>query len=274
MDLTLHVATLPTPGSTLLATSAAPAPGGKGANQAVAAARAGAEVQFVGAIGTDGAAPILRAHLRDNGVGLDGLAEIEGPSGVATILVEDSGENCIVVAPGANQDFQLDEDEHRELICSHDVVLCQLEIPVSVALTAARWVAEAGKQFLLNASPVPKRTADLAELAFRSNLVIVNESESQKWLYPSRHLVTTLGANGSRYRSPQGEKDVPAYPVHPLDTTGAGDVFAGVLAACWPQGAEEALRRANVAGALATLVAGAGNCAPTKARIDLSLKGS
>lgn len=77
-----------------------PAPGGKGANQAVAAARAGASVQFIGAVGSDGAAPMLRSHLADNNVGLDGLVEVDGPSGMATITVEDSGENCIVVAPG------------------------------------------------------------------------------------------------------------------------------------------------------------------------------
>lgn len=114
----------------MLATSAMPAPGGKGANQAVAAARAGASVQFIGAVGSDGAAPMLRSHLADNNVGLDGLVEVDGPSGMATITVEDSGENCIVVAPGANTTFTLDEKVHKDIICSHDVLLCQLEIPV------------------------------------------------------------------------------------------------------------------------------------------------
>jgi len=274
MDLTLRVEELPAPGATVLATSALPAPGGKGANQAVAAARAGASVQFIGAVGSDGAAPMLRSHLADNNIGLDGLVEVDGPSGMATITVEDSGENCIVVAPGANSDFTLDEKLHKDIICSHDVLLCQLEIPVEVALTAARWAAEAGKQFVLNASPVPERSPDLAELAFRASVVVVNQTEAASWLYPSRHLVTTLGDEGSRYRSPQGELTVPSYPVRPLDTTGAGDVFAGVLAAWWPLGAETALRHANVAGALATLRSGAGNCAPSAARIELSLKGS
>ena len=244
MDLTLRVEELPAPGATVLATSALPAPGGKGANQAVAAARAGASVQFIGAVGSDGAAPMLRSHLADNNIGLDGLVEVDGPSGMAAITVEDSGENSIVVAPGANSAFTLDEKLHKDIICSHDVLLCQLEIPVQVALTAARWAAEAGKQFVLNASPAPVRSPDLAELAFRASVVVVNETEAGLTLgLPApatpteaigvaralrgmgpRHVVVTLGAQGAAWASGTEVGHCPAVNLgEAVDTTGAGD---------------------------------------------------
>ncbi|MCV6973381.1 hypothetical protein H7J11_02650 [Mycobacterium bourgelatii] len=125
LDLRFEVAVLPRPGETVLASSMSHAPGGKGANQAVAAARAGAHVQFVGAFGDDAAADELRAHLLANGVGLDGISTVSGPSGRAMIVVDAHGENTIVVAAGANAQLEVAPAAAAEC----DVLLTQLEIP-------------------------------------------------------------------------------------------------------------------------------------------------
>jgi len=266
-DLTFSVDALPGPGETILASSMASAPGGKGANQAVAAARAGAGVQFVGAVGSDPGADALVAHLRDNGVGLDGLVRLPGPSGTAAILVDANAENMIVVAPGANAHLTLDSADLRGVVADCDVVLLQLEIPIATAVVAARTAASAGATVVVNASPASD-APELAELAASTDVVVVNESESAQWRNPVPHLVITRGADGARYVGDDGEFEVAAPAVEAIDTTGAGDVFAGVLAAAWPADRRHALRRACAAAALATLVPGAGDCAPLDEAID------
>src|SRR3954471_9238329 len=125
-DLTFTVDALPRPARTVLASSRASAPGGKGGNQAVAAARAGATVVLVAALGTDAAAEQLRAHLRANDVGLDGGVSLPGPSGSAAIIVDAAAENTIVVAPGANADLTVDHSDIRAALADSDVVLMQL----------------------------------------------------------------------------------------------------------------------------------------------------
>ncbi|MGE0220017.1 ribokinase [Mycolicibacterium sp.] len=274
-DLTFTVEELPRPGQTVLASELATSPGGKGGNQAVAAARAGAAVQLVAALGTDPAAAGLRAHLRTNGVGLDGVVEVPGPSGSAAIIVDAGAENCIVVAPGANAHLSLSSPAVRSVIAGSDVLLMQLEIPVETATVAARVGREAGATVILNASPV---TGGIAELAGLVDVVVVNETEAEDWLRDGEaavpHLVITRGASGARYLGDGVRLDVPAPAVEPVDTTGAGDAFAGALAAAWPQGREVALRRACAAGALATLVHGAGDCAPYSEAIEDVLEAS
>ncbi len=279
MDSTLDVDSLPRPGETVLASSLTYTPGGKGGNQAVAAARAGAQVQFVGAVGDDPAGEQLRAHLRANGVGLDGTVGLSGPSGTAIIVVDSGGENTIVVAPGANGQLTLTAAHVREIIASCDVLLTQLEIPVAAAVAAAREARAAAAVVVVNASPAGRDPSSLAELAAIADLVIANEAEAAEWPWRPTHLVVTLGARGARYRGADGEIEVSAPAVIPVDTTGAGDVFAGVLAANWPHNPGSpgerltALRRACAAGALATLVPGAGDCAPDDDAIDAALQG-
>jgi ribokinase len=270
-DLTFSVDALPRPGQTMLASSLSQSPGGKGGNQAVAAARAGAHVQFVGALGTDPAADALLAHLRANRVAVDGLTKVPGPSGTAGIVVDARGENMIVVAPGANAHLALNSAGVREVVADCDVLLLQLEIPVSTALAAARIARSAGATVIVNASPASSDSPALADLAGETDVVVVNESEAAEWRWPVPHLVITRGANGARYIGDGREFDMPAPPVEPIDTTGAGDVFAGVLAAAWPGDREHALRRACAAGALATLVLGAGDCAPLDEAIEDAL---
>ncbi|HTY33923.1 PfkB family carbohydrate kinase [Mycobacterium sp.] len=281
MDLTFGVDALPRPGETVLGSSLCSAPGGKGGNQAVAAARAGARVQFVGALGDDAAAARLRAHLKANGVGLDGTVTVPGPSGTAVIVVDADAENTIVVAPGANGRLTLAAGA-REVVADCDVLLTQLEIPVPTAVAAAHEARSAGAAVIVNASPAGRGHRRLAELAAAADVVIANEAEAEQWPWRPTHLVVTLGARGARYTGADGEFAVPAPAVKAVDTTGAGDVFAGVLAANWPRGpganpaarAERlaALRRACAAGALATRVPGAGDCAPGAEAIDAALR--
>jgi ribokinase len=273
MDLTFDVNALPRPGETVLASSLTYAPGGKGGNQAVAAARAGASVQFVGALGDDPAAEQLRAHLSVNGVGLDGTIAIPGPSGTAIIVVDAGAENTIVVAPGANGRLTL-AAAARSVVAGGEVLLTQLEIPVPTAVAAARAARSAGAVVMVNASPAGQDQSSLAELASVADVVIANEAEADEWPWRPTHLVTTLGARGASCVSAGDEFWVPAPAVKAVDTTGAGDVFAGVLAASWPRdpGARterlRALQRACTAAALSTQVPGAGDCAPDAAAID------
>jgi ribokinase len=284
LDLIFDVDSLPRPGETVLASSARSAPGGKGANQAVAAARAGARVNFVGAVGDDAAADQLRTNLASNGIGLEGIIGMSGPSGTAIIVVDSSAENTIVVAPGANGRLNLTTAATRTVVADCDVLLTQLEIPVATALVAAREARSAGAVVMVNASPAGQKRSSLTELAGVAEVVIANEAEADEWHWQPTHLVITLGARGARYVGVDGEFRVGAPAVEPVDTTGAGDVFAGVLAANWPRDPGSnpalaaqrlrALQRACAAGALATLVPGAGDCAPDAEAIEAARRES
>ncbi|HEX9832653.1 MAG TPA: ribokinase [Mycobacterium sp.] len=268
VDQTFTVTTLPHPGETILADSVRSNPGGKGGNQAVAASRAGASVQLVAALGDDPAAGQLRTHLQTNNVGLDGVVNVSGPSGAAVIVVDATAENMIVVSPGANAHLSVDSADIRAVIADSDVVLLQLEIPIATAIAAARVAQAAGATVIVNASPAGARPHDLLALSEQADVIVVNEAEAREWHWPVSHLVITRGRRGASYLGDDERFDVPAPRVTPADTTGAGDVFAGVLAAFWRDGHESALRRACAAGALSTLVPGAGDCAPYAEAID------
>ena len=225
-------------------------------------------VQLVAALGTDSAAEQLRAHLRANDVGLDGVVSVPGPSGSAAIIVDAAAENTIVVAPGANAHLSVDHADVRAVIADSDVVLMQLEIPIATAAAAAGIAREADAVVMVNASPAGAKPHDLLALSQLADVVVVNEAEAREWHWPVPHLVITRGSRGASYLGADERFDVPAPAVRPIDTTGAGDVFAGVLAAGWLDGYEDALRRACAAGALSTLVPGAGDCAPYAEAIE------
>jgi ribokinase len=174
MDLSLRVDTLPRPGETVLASSLTYAAGGKGGNQAVAAARAGARVQFVGTVGDDPAAEQLRAHLQGNGVGLDAMTQTPGRSGTAIVVVDANAENTIVVAPGANGRLTLDAPAVRSVIAGCEVLLTQLEIPVQAAVAAAQQARSAGAVVMVNASPAGHDRNSLSDLAAAADVVIAN----------------------------------------------------------------------------------------------------
>ncbi|MDA9293079.1 ribokinase [bacterium] len=260
LDLVVRAPRLPGPGETVSSSGYQEFPGGKGLNQAVAAARAGASVAFVGAIGDDDAGGRLRHVVRDEGIDERWLVTVAGvPTGRALIAVDDHAENSIVVVPGANGRVRW-PDEAPPVGA---VVLAQLEVPldtVDAAFIAARTV---GSTTILNPAPA----ADLPDSTIRSSsLIVPNEHEAAVLggvglLLASGvgTIVTTLGARGARIDSDGQSATLPPFRVVPVDTTGAGDAFCGYLAARLAAGDDlpTGVRWAGAAGALATTIAGA-----------------
>ncbi|MEU2003528.1 ribokinase [Rhodococcus sp. NPDC019627] len=273
MDLLTATERLPAPGETILGSAFAATPGGKGANQAIAAARAGGRVTFIGAVGSDTFALELRQTLVEAEVDTTHLREVDGPSGIATITVDAAGQNSIVVVPGANSTLTDLEPADLEAIAAADVLLCQLEIPVATVLAAAAHAAEHDTVVMLNPSPAQPLPRELVALV---DVLVVNETEAAQ-LGPDvisavPHLVTTLGGSGAEYTNPGGaavHADAPSVEV--VDTTGAGDAFAGALAVSWMRGPEAALPFATAAGALATTRRGASTSSPTRTAIETAL---
>ncbi|GAB2446432.1 ribokinase [Nocardia tengchongensis] len=272
MDLVTTVGRRPDAGETVSGDGFALVPGGKGSNQAIAARRAGAEVEFVGAVGADVFADGLRKVLRQDGVGVDRLREVDGPCGIATIVVDGGGENTIIVVAGANGRMTELTAADLDTVAGADVLLCQLEIPVATVFAAARHARAHGTVVLLNPSPV----RDLPDQVWAEvDIAVVNEGEAvrlESALAVVPHVVTTLGAAGATYRGPGGLAFThPGFPVRVVDTTGAGDAFTGALAAHWHEGPEAALAWACAAGALATTTLGASASIPEAARIERML---
>lgn len=273
MDLVAVTTRLPQPGETVLGQSLHTGPGGKGGNQAVAAARAGAAVSFLGAVGDDTFALQLRQHLVDAEVDARLLRETRGPSGVALITVDAHGENSIVVVGGANATMtELDAGE-LDAIAAADLLLCQLELPLPTVVAACRHAHEHAVTVILNPSPAQPLPAELLDCV---DVLVVNETEADQLgdavLGRVPHLVTTFGGRGASHHGPDGahmHADPPAVEV--LDTTGAGDAFTGELASSWRLGPAVAVRRAVAAGALATTRHGA-DAAPTRAEVDAALE--
>ncbi|WP_227980586.1 ribokinase [Nocardia spumae] len=268
MDLVTRTARRPAPGETILGTAFDSVPGGKGANQAIAARRAGARVDFIGATGTDVFAGALRKVLADNEIATTGLRTIEGSSGIATIVVDESGENSIIVVGGANAALTELTEADRSIIADADILLCQLEIPVDTVIEAARHARAHDTLVLLNPSPA-RPLPD--ELWASVDIAVVNEGEAARLdseLGAVSHVLVTRGGAGASYRGPDGEFTHPGVPVEVVDTTGAGDTFTGALAAHWHEGPDTALAWACAAGALATTAFGATAAIPAAAEIE------
>jgi ribokinase len=254
VDLVARCERLPRAGETIGNAEFERVPGGKGANQAVAAARLGAETRFVGRIGVD---DLVLRSLEREGIDTSGVIRELGESGVALVLVEASGENVIVVAPGANARLTPAEVE----VGAADAVISQLEIPTATVLAAA---AQA-PFFCLNASPAG------AGLDFEPDLLVVNRLEYEA-IGPRTGLVAlTLGSEGAILLD-EGREVARARPpaVQGVDGTAAGDAFCAALVVSLQEGRErgEALRRACAAGALAASRAGAQPSLPTAGEID------
>ncbi|MFG1792375.1 ribokinase [Nocardia sp. NPDC049149] len=272
MDLVTTTERRPEPGETLLGTGFAMVPGGKGSNQAIAAQRAGGAVQFLGAVGDDVFAGELRRVLTDSGVGVRRLRIVDGPSGIASIVVDGGGENTIIVVGGANARLTELTDDDLDIIAAADILLCQLEIPLDTVSSAARHARANGTTVLLNPSPVQRLPA---ELLANVDVAVVNSGEAAELgadLATIAHVVVTRGGDGVTYRGPGGTQlSQPSLRVEVVDTTGAGDAFTGALAAAWHRGPEWALTWAAAAGALATTKLGASSSIPTSAEITAAL---
>lgn len=291
MDLVIETPQLPVPGQTVLGGSFATHAGGKGANQAVAAARAGGQVSFIGAVGDDAFGATLREGLVAEGIDVRHLRTApDVASGVALIAVDPAGQNTIIVASGANATVSAaDVEAGADLITGADVLLLQLEVPIPVVAEAVRMASAAGVTVILNPAPGAPLPDDLLA---RCDYVIPNETEAEilTGLLPTDWesaeaaaarllargagtVVITLGARGALLADRDGVHRQPAFPIVARDTTGAGDTFVGVFAVAIGQGhlATEAMRRAAAAGALACLTPGAQPSIPTAAAIDAFL---
>ena len=288
LDLIATVERLPKPGETVPGAGFSSAPGGKGANQALAARRAGSRVRMVGAVGNDAFAEQALALLKKDGVDLAAVRSADTATGVAMILVEAAGENVIAVIPGSNGTVSASDVSGAKLSAG-DHALFQLEVPldaVEAGLAAAR---KAGAVSLLNTAPF---RADAAHLLAEADYVIANETEFD--LYAAalsltgdgreaqmvdfvrrtgRVIVVTLGADGVLAAAPDGVFRADGLAITPVDTVGAGDTFCGYFAAGLEGGLDlqGALRRSAVAGSLACLKPGAQPSIPLAAEVDDAL---
>lgn len=286
MDLFFTVSALPVRGETVLCDRTEMRPGGKGANQAYAAARAGAKTVFVGCVGDDPFGPVVRAALAAAGCDTSQMSVVDAPTGTAAVMVEGSGENQIVVASGANLAVRADSVPAR-MLGPGTTLLCQMEIPVAETEAALIRAKAAGARTILNLAPAAAISdAGLAAV----DILVVNEIEARmlapdgesvsaiaRSLSGSHHLtcIITRGAEGAVVSEVGGTPS--SYPAPPIvavvDTVGAGDAFVGALAAALDKGSStaEALPRALVSGALTCIKHGA-MTAPTSEQIDAFLR--
>ncbi|SDP78469.1 ribokinase [Lentzea jiangxiensis] len=273
-DLVVEVGRRPAGGETVLGGDTVVLPGGKGANTAVAAARVGARVALVGALGDDGYGSLLRESLESSGVGTALVKTSPRPTGIAYITVTPDGENSIVVSPGANSDVA-PSDVDALALGGVRVLTCSLEVPLETVVHAIDVASRAGVRTVLNLSPV----ADLpAETLEQLTVLIVNEHEAAQlaadWngllaLGPAFAIVT-LGSRGAAVVARDGVVEVPSIEIaEVVDTTGAGDAFAGALSARLAEGDDvvRAARYAAKVAALSVTKAGAQPSYPTAAEV-------
>ncbi len=289
-DVVLAVPRVPAAGETLLATSTAHHPGGKGLNQVVAVARAGAAAVFIGAVGDDEAGTALVEVLREAGADTRLLRRVAEPTGTAHIAVQDDGDNAIIVAPGANGTLDALTDADAAAFDDAAVLVLSLEVPLEGVVAAARRASAAGAVVVLNAAPARELPDELLDLV---DVLVVNEHEAallagsddggdggdgddvaasaRALLRRVSAVVVTLGGSGALVvRRGEAPQEVAAPRVDVVDTTGAGDTATGYLAAGLAAGLDlpGAVRRAVVAGSLAVQRAGAVPSIPTAGEVD------
>ena len=286
MDLVVTVDRAPGRGETVHGSAFATVPGGKGANQALAAARAGGVVSFAGAVGADDYGAQIRSLLVDDGVDVSGLATAAGATGTAHITVDASGANSIVVVSGANATVRALTDAHRSAIARADVLLLQLELPMAAVVEAARFARSSGVTTVLTAAPVVPLPDALLDAI---DVIVANEHEAtalaggaepiasaHALARPGRDVLVTLGAAGVVYvQAGAPALSVPAFAVEAVDTTAAGNTFVGTFAVARAEGMAltGALRWASAAAALSVQRLGASASMPRRAEIDAFLRG-
>jgi ribokinase len=287
MDLVVFADRAPARGETVAGRSLLTVPGGKGANQAIAVARAGGDVRMVGAVGTDVWGDQVLAVLRAAGVDVSGVRRADGATGTAHILVDASGDNSIVVVPGANGTVHDPVPGLDAALDGAEILLLQLELPLDAVLAGARAARERGVKVVLTPAPARPLPADLLELV---DLLVPNESEARALTGHSDpsaaaaalldavpEVVVTLGARGAVWRCRDAEPlHVPAPQVAAVDTTAAGDTFVGALAVALGEGrsAHAALTWAVSAAALSVQKPGASTSMPSRAEIVAFLRDS
>ncbi len=288
MDLVVRVGHIPRPGETVLGRDFVTVPGGKGANQAAAAARLGVRVEMLGRVGADAFGEAMLANLYAQGVGTAHVRrDHANPSGIALITVDERGENAIVVAPGANGRVSVEDVEGAEdVIKQAQFLLMQFEVPLPTVRAAIGLASRWGVRVILNPAPAQAVRPDFFQGVY---CLVANETEAEiltglavRSLEAAARAgqalrqmgvpvaIVTLGAEGALLSTEEGDLHVPARKVEVVDTTAAGDAFIGGLVAAllkgmpWP----EAVRYATCAGTLATTVLGAQTSLPDAARVE------
>ena len=288
VDLVVNVDSIPTVGQTVLGGDLKRIPGGKGANQAVAASRLGKSVAMIGRIGDDENGKFLQANLEDNGVNTEHLLKTPDiATGVALISVQDDGDNAIVVSPGANGELSSEDIAEASPIARGQVVLLQAEIPIETVVAAAR---AAEGTVIWNPAPAPSESVPL-ELLDLVDVLIPNQTELELLggnrkvdtlesisemakTFPCSSTIVTLGERGALVVVNNKAVHIPAPTISPLDTTGAGDSFCAAIATSLVEGKDlvEAAQWAVQVGAATTLVAGAQPSLPTSDQVFQRLK--
>ena len=284
MDLVFTgLASFPLPGQTVSGGEFRVMPGGKGANQASAAARLGAEVTLVAAVGTDDLGDQAMADLAGFGVGLDHVTRVDGSTGVAAVMIEEAGENSIIVVPAANARLAAtDAQAIADQLDGPAIVLACLEVPVDTVTEWSRIAAQKGWAFVLNPAPAPAHPLP-ADLLARTSIITPNETElavlgSVESLHAAgvATVVVTQGGDGvTLHREGVDARHQAAFAASPVDTTGAGDAFNGAFVTALAEGGdiEHALRFAAAAGALSTRSVGARDALATRDEVDGLLRG-
>jgi ribokinase len=284
MDLVTRTPRIPSIGQTLIGTGFETTPGGKGANQAVAAARLGYPVAMVAKVGDDTFGPVLLENLKHAGVETAGMTQVSGPSGLAPIFLDDEGQNAIVVVPGANSKMdRATVESHAGLIRSAGIVLCQLEIPLDTLSYILDFCAKANVPVMLDPAPA----ADLPEQVWEQVAWFTpNETEAALYVWGSpspedtakrlhdaglRGVVLKRGAEGAFVSVAGGRAEwVKPFKVDAINTVGAGDCFNGAFAVALLEGADpwSAARFANAASAISVTRKGAQASMPLRAEVE------
>ena len=285
-DFTVTLPRLPRPGETVSEGTLFLARGGKGANQAVAARRLGADVRLIGCVGDDASGREIRQALAGEGIGVDGLGTSgSAATGTALIVVDAEGRNQIAVAPGANRALSPADVEQRAADFDWaEVLVCSLEVPLTTIRHAVEHARRHGVRTIVNPAPLPERGLDFLSLA---DYVTPNEGEAAGLARTASgagdealaagvralgvaHAIVTLGERGLVADGPDGRLHVPAFAVRAVDTTGAGDAFNGAFAVGLAEGLAlpAALRFASAAAALACTRRGAQPSMPTRGEVE------
>lgn len=287
VDLTARVRRLPLPGETIGGATLLRANGGKGANQAVAAARMGAEVVFLTCLGNDASGEMLSAQFAADGIDTSCIKLSATPTGTALIFVDDNAENCIAVAPGSNNDLlPADIDSARSSMVGAEFLLVQLEIPMPTVVRSVELADSLGIKTILNPAPmnpVPEDifshiwliTPNQTEAEQLTGVHVSTEEDARKaagalFAKGVKNVIITMGSKGSMVCTPEDAVFVPSRKVQAVDTTGAGDVYNGALVAALAEGRPiaEAARMATLASSVAVTRMGAQTSAPYRNEIE------
>lgn len=293
VDTILQIPRLPQPGETLAMTDQRSAGGGKGANQAISAARSGATTSFIGKIGDDENGRMMLSFLKDAGINTEQVTVSSKGTGQAFIMLQESGENSIIIYGGANQEIKdTDIENAREMIQSSDFIVTQFETPFDQATHAFKIAKEAGVVTVLNPAPAHKNVDP--ELLRNVDLITPNETEAEILTeikvvdqitaheaatrlqeLGAKNVIITLGGKGAYFKTATEEKLVKAFKVHAIDTTAAGDTFLGALVSRLNKdfsNLEESIIYASKASSIAVQKVGAIPSIPTEAQVKAALE--